>query len=402
MSTFGNLLFFARNWTISNLRLMSGAMGIGTEAKGLKGRALKNEMVKKLFPKSLKHEGLTGRQLQVASRMYQHHLTNSFSNIAVMYGLMQWFLMHGVNYLHEKGVIDGPVVKPKDAWGSNYLGFIGNLREYGPTAFDRIFDFRTGVIDNEGKEILLNLPFYRYMRDIAGWVPGFEGPRKMLLKKLNPLLKGSIELLTMKHLPFGQDIIEPGAPVLEQFKQGALHIAGSFTPVAPVATLYEWTDPGTRRLGEILLPFAGATWPKRSQILTWESYRNQTSAEDKQAFRNRIGQDAYENDFMAQMKTKGSAGEYYAKEFRKFKQEQDWSEAHVKKEARAAASRGDLGEAQRILREGGLTGDQIRRFLQKYRYLKRWQRQQKYKRKRTKRSPYIGEDKLGEVLELGK
>ena len=150
---FLNGLFFARNWTISNLRLVSGAVGLQSEHA--------------LF---LGHKGLSKVEMKALQGEYIKHLVKGVMGLALF--------TNGLNALATGTSSFQHAYDPDKArWAmENPEG--------------HRLDVDLGMKDNKGRQIYIVMPLFRYMRDYFGW---FGEPMQTFWNKISPIGKQLLE-----------------------------------------------------------------------------------------------------------------------------------------------------------------------------------------------------------------
>jgi len=172
--------FLARNWTISNLRLLTGAIG----------------PMSNIIPiKALTRKEMSPADMQALAPHYIRHL------IKGMFGLIM--LTNLLNKL--------------------FTGKWALENEPGHKLDVKLGNFK----DNKGRDMYMVMPLLRYMRDYVGW--GTQ-PRQTLLNKMEPVMKTSLELLINRCMWQDRRIMHPDAPIPEKIKDAAEYALWSWTP----------------------------------------------------------------------------------------------------------------------------------------------------------------------------
>ena len=219
-----NHLFFARNWTISNLRLMSGAMGY-------RGQSPKTRL--------LQHRGLNKRQMAHLQTEYTKHLLKGVLGLVATNNLLNWVMTSTVE-TEEGGKFKGFDIKP----------------EKGRFAFEnppeKYLDAYTGLKDNKGRDIYLVNPLFRYIGDYFSW---YKDPRATLFNKMHPVPKTSMEMLANRSFWANKAIVQYPDIDPKKWEKRGMHALWSLTPAGQFAD-----QPGQARpFLERFVPFLG-TW----------------------------------------------------------------------------------------------------------------------------------------------
>jgi len=216
----GSIVFFARNWTFSNIDMVVKAATYGKKGLGMK--SLPREEQKRIGKDFTKHllKGIFGLLF--------------FSNLA------QLGFLTATNALKKRKTIKG---KPEPL----HLTFQNEKGHW--------YDVDTGLDNNKGQRIYVVAPFFRYIRDYIGWT---TEPGKTLYNKLEPMLKHSFEVLFNYSAWQHKQISRKGTPPLEAIKERASYFIKGITPSSVwagrpgyVPTWPEW-----------VMPFTG-TWIRR-------------------------------------------------------------------------------------------------------------------------------------------
>ena len=204
---FLNYAFFARNWTVSNARLVTGALGY----RGAKSDNLR----------FLSHRGLNKGEMQFLQEKYLSHLIKGMLGMIATTNIAQ-FAWTGLDSEEKKdGTVKYKFNKSKARWST----------ENDP---GHQLDFDTGKLDRKGGKIYITPPIFRYMRDYVGW---FGEPGRTLLNKVHPVPKFAIETLTNTYLWNDKKIVEypEETPPFEKAKLHANHAFQSLTPYGQFA-----------------------------------------------------------------------------------------------------------------------------------------------------------------------
>jgi len=204
-----NALFFARNWTISNLRLVTGATGLTPETK----------VLGKMFPKFLLHSGLSKNEMKALRGEYQKHLLKGILALLVSTNAINKAVTGHWSFENEEG--------------------------------HRI-DIDTGLKDKQGREIYITNPLFRYIRDYAGWT---TAPSKTVWNKLEPLLKQGIEQVINYSVWQKKPIAGQGLPIGKQLEKRIEYTLKGTTPLGSLAP----REGESRGWLEALMPLTG-TW----------------------------------------------------------------------------------------------------------------------------------------------
>ena len=196
-----NYLFFARNWTISNLRLGSGEAGY-------KGKNL---------PRFLSHKGLTQKEMKFLQEQYVSHIIKGVMGTIISANLLN-YAFTGIEKETDK---EGKVVsykfnKEKAHWSTE--------NEEGHE-----MDIDTGTYNRKGGKVYVENLIFRYIKDYFNWI---EDPKRTFLNKVHPVPKAAIEQLVNMTLWNNRKIIKyPDQMTMqEQAKKRAEHLLYSVTP----------------------------------------------------------------------------------------------------------------------------------------------------------------------------
>lgn len=229
------ILLFARNWTVSNLRLITGALSkAGTS---------------KILPGFLRHKGISPEEMKVISPLYRKHLAKGIIGLILSTVI--------VNSLIKSAQEEKPTVwVPWEAEEGHW------------------FDIDTGLRDKRGRKIYIKSPLFRYIGDYIGW--GTE-PTRTLYNKMEPITKNLIEQLVNYSAWQRKPITEKEG--VEGLKERVEYFARGTTPLG---TVYGVTQPAARGF-EKLIPLTG-TWVRHG-ISTDLTTRFQTlPRDDREAF----------------------------------------------------------------------------------------------------------------------
>ena len=196
-----NYLFFARNWTISNLRLVSGAAGY-------KGNNLN---------RFLSHKGLSPKEMKFLQEQYTSHIIKGVLGTIISANLLN-YAFTGVEKETDK---DGKVTgykfnKEKAHWSTE--------NEEGHE-----MDIDTGTYNRKGGKVYVENLIFRYIKDYFNWI---EDPLRTFLNKVHPVPKAAIEQIINMTLWNRRKIVKyPDQMTMkEQATKRAEHLLYSVTP----------------------------------------------------------------------------------------------------------------------------------------------------------------------------
>ena len=192
-------LFFARDWTASNLRLITGALGVrpGTKIRmPLTGEEIK---VGELLPQWMTHKGLSPEQMRALQTSYFRHLTKGIAGLLLSTNLINYALTGHWAFENEPG-----------HW----------------------LDIDLGIKDKQRREVYIVNPLFRYIRDYFGW--GSE-PHKTMWNKMEPLLKQGIEQIINHSVWQNKPIYEPGLSFGLKAQRGLEYFLKGITPLGSLA-----------------------------------------------------------------------------------------------------------------------------------------------------------------------
>lgn len=215
-----NALLFARNWTVSNLRLISGALGWQNPNY-----------------KFLAHKGVTTKEMRALQKEYAHHLIKGTLGLVI-----------SSNAIQAMATSTDGFTKPPD---KSKITYTWNNPE------GHKLDVYMGIKDEEDRDIYVVSPLFRYMRDYASW---WGEPRRTALNKMEPMLKRSLEtffnFVEWKRKP----IVDGGAEGIEKLQDWMVSSAFSLTPIGQYGGLVGVERPGEySNWYEALTPYLG-TW----------------------------------------------------------------------------------------------------------------------------------------------
>jgi hypothetical protein len=225
--TVGSTFFLARNWTISNLRLLTGAMG-----------PLSN-----VIPgKALTRKGMSQGDLKALAPHYIKHLIKGMFGLIILTNLLNKLIAGKWAFENEPG---------------------------------HKMDVSLGAKDNKGRDIYIVMPLLRYMRDYIGW--GTQ-PWQTLRNKMEPVMRTSLELLFNHSLWQNRRIMHPEASMPEKIKDAAEYALWSWTPFDQFMD----SENETKTRLQKLMYFTG-TWVRRGSSISSHSY-NTLRKEEKVEF----------------------------------------------------------------------------------------------------------------------
>ena len=225
-----NIFLFARNWTVSNLRLLSGGApgGLG----GAKG-----------MPGWLRHKGLTEDEAKKLTPLYEEHLAKG------VLGLVLQVIV--ANTLIKSWKEGKPSIWiPWEAEEGHWLDIDSQMR------------------DNRGRKIYIKPPLFRYMGDYIGYYALARGDPKVLQNKMEPITKQLVEQF-VNYSMWQRKKISEGEGLEALGERGLYFLRGT----TPAGTVYGVTSPATETW-EKFLPLTG-TWARHGispeLILRYES-----------------------------------------------------------------------------------------------------------------------------------
>jgi hypothetical protein len=205
-------LMFARNWTVSNLRTLTGALGTKSKSG--------------LVPKPLRFEGLNDAQLKAMGQQYRKIILKGVVGSIVSANMLQaMFLKANDQPFHP-------------TW-ENEEG--------------HRMDIDTGTSFPTGGERFIRNWLFRQIDDYAKLLEGDID--KFTLSKMEPIMRTLIEEVGNTKLHAGERIRKRGMTTAEKAEATAKHIVGGITPLQSFTgredRVRDWID--------IALPFTG-TW----------------------------------------------------------------------------------------------------------------------------------------------
>ena len=220
--------FLARNWTMSNLRLLTGAIG---------------PMANIIPIKALTRKDMSPADMKLLAPHYIRHLIKGMFGLVMLTNLLNKLLTGKWALENEPGhKLD---VK------------LGNAK------------------DNKGRDIYVVMPLLRYMRDYLGWA---TQPRRTLWNKMEPVMKTSLELLINHSMWQNRKIMHPESPIPEKIKDAAEYALWSWTPFDQF--LDSENEVKTRL--QKMMYFTG-TWIRRGSSISAHSFST-LRAEEKVEF----------------------------------------------------------------------------------------------------------------------
>jgi len=208
-------LMFARNWTVSNLRTLTGATGGFARSQ--------------VLPKFLRFEDVTDAQLKAMSSQYRRVIIKGVIGAVVSAEAVQMMLQK--------------INSPDD------VHHIWENEE------GHKLDIDTGIIDAKGRKVYIKNWLFRQITDYAALMEGHV--IEFSKAKAEPIMRSIAEVVINADYR-GEKIRKKGATRLESAKAVAMHM---FTGMTPVDT-FTGREGEVRSLVEKLLPFTG-TWVRR-------------------------------------------------------------------------------------------------------------------------------------------
>ena len=189
-------VFLAKNWTLSNLRLVTGATGTFSNAKWGKG-PLKG---KNILPQALRHTASTNAELRVMQSHYIAHLVKGMFGLIVIQNLLQFIV---------------------SKWKDEEFHHTFKNEE------GHHFDIDMYSYDDKGRRRYTQGVFFRYMSDYIHWI---KSPPQTFRNKMEPVLKTTIETAFNQSFFTGQPIAPPGATNWEAAWMYPKYVFKSLTP----------------------------------------------------------------------------------------------------------------------------------------------------------------------------
>jgi hypothetical protein len=214
---FLNALFFARNWTISNMRLVTGALGVQSP-----------------HAQFLAHKGLTKAEMQALQGEYAKHLIKGVLGLTLFANAMNK-MATGTSGFQES------YDPEKATWAmQNDPG--------------HRLDVNLGVRDKKGRQVYVVMPLFRYMRDYFSW---FGDPLTTFYNKMSPLWKQTLEQGFDYSLWSRRRITARGADWKANAKRRLTHFIEGISPASQIPW---YQRPGeVKDIYEQLAPLVG-TW----------------------------------------------------------------------------------------------------------------------------------------------
>jgi|TARA_Y100000310_G_scaffold276896_1_gene294379 hypothetical protein len=233
-----NAMFFARNWTISNVRIVSGAMGVTDPKIPAIPYILPKKVHGQPVARFLAHKGFTPEEMKSHQKEYAKHLVKSVVGL--------FTITNALNYIFTG--TEG-LTKKLDKKKAKY-------------AFENPeghrWDVDLGTTDKEGNRIYTVQPTYRYTRDYLGWA---SDPLKTFFNKMEPMLKMGLEQLFDYSVWASKNIEHPGATFAENAKRRLRYAFDGLTPAGQY-----FDRPGeVRNWYERLAPLVG-TWIRHGTV----------------------------------------------------------------------------------------------------------------------------------------
>ena len=250
-----NHFFFARNWTVSNLRLVTGMLGYRGTGTGGAG----------FDPRLLQHRGLNKKQMDFLQGEYAKHLIKGVIGLVATNNILNWMMTSTVE-VDDKGQFKEFKIDPSK----------GRFAFENPP--EKYLDAYTGMKDNKGLDIYLVNPLFRYIGDYFSW---YKDPTRTIFNKMHPLPKTSMELLANRAFWSGKQIVKFPKYDINKTRKYIEHGLYGLTPAG------QFVDrPGVfRPFLERLLPFLG-TWVRHGiagddENLTYGSKMNEYMREKR-------------------------------------------------------------------------------------------------------------------------
>ena len=200
-SRFLSFLFFARNWTISNMRLISGSMGY-------RGKNL---------PRFLSHKGLSQKDMKFLQEQYSSHVIKGVLGTIISINMLNYAFTGIKEVLDETGKLIGYTWdKAKAHWATD--------NEEGHE-----MDIDTGTYNRKGGKVYVENLIFRYIKDYFNW---YGDPVRTFLNKVHPLPKAAIEQIINMTLWNQRKIIQypDQITMAEKVKKRTEHLLYSVTP----------------------------------------------------------------------------------------------------------------------------------------------------------------------------
>jgi hypothetical protein len=282
----------ARNWTVSNLRLLTGAMG----------------SISNIIPgKMLTRKGMTNADLQALAPHYIRHLVKGIFGLFIMTNILNKLLT--------------------DKWAlENEPG--------------HKLDLNIGMKDSKGRDMYVVLPVLRYIRDYLGWA---TEPQRTLWNKAEPVMKTSLELLVNHSVWQNKQIMKPGAPTIDRVKAAAEYAFESWTPFDQFLD----TDNEVKTTLQRLMFFTG-TWVRRGSSASATVF-NTLRMEDKVEFLRTLNPKQV-NELYGQLAIGRIYGEV-AKKLYDFRNKMDYAKEKIDADIDKLLTGGDFPEAIQLMIE---------------------------------------------------
>lgn len=361
-------LFFARNWTISNLRLITGALGMTRNAgiagtKNLFGTpATAADMASGMWNKVpglnkfgvfdfLRHGGIGRREMELIQGRYVKHLVKGVSALVASGSIFQVMLCSMMNQLRDRGILDA------NEWGPNVPvhGVFSNPAGHKLDVF-------TGLVDSKQRPVYMTNFLFRYIRDYFKWM---AEPVKTLYNKMEPVSKGMAESLinysvwrAEKITPEGEKVAAadwmeargiPGArivgPMAARAFGGGKYILESATPAEAL-----WGVPGYDRSAWEWLPHLAGTYLRKGltlEVTSWKTLRS----DHKYQFYNTLS-NKEKGDMFKQWQSGLFKGEV-ARKLLEYRQKWDYDKSKIDDQIDELLQAGRWDEAYRLAATSG-------------------------------------------------
>jgi len=293
-SSIGRYMFFARDWTASNLRILSGAMGVS-----------ESTMVLRAF----RHTGLTEREVEAVKPLFKKHLAKGVFGLYTFTDMLQW----GMTKLWDE--------KPQHIW-ENPEDFKGYAK--------------SGLKNNRGVDMYVMPPWFRYIHDIVNWNPITGKPVETFINKLNPLFKNITEALINYHLHFNKPLVEEGAPTWDNIAKRAYHVFA----VLPEEHLLGLEGTPRIRTWQEKAIVATGTWMKSGPSVNFNSFDNLTGV-DKLQLMSKMNTDEVAKIFESQITKQPIEGNAALKIIR-YKQKKEYERGEKDYKMEELLQRGNL------------------------------------------------------------
>ena len=286
--------FLARNWTISNLRLITGA--IGSMANIIPGKALTRK-------------GMSQADMKALAPHYIRHLIKGMFSLILFTNILNKLIT--------------------DKWAlENEPG--------------HKLDIDTGTKDNKGRKIYVVMPLLRYMRDYVGWG---TAPLQTLRNKMEPVMRTSLELLVNHSVWQNKQIMNPNSPLPDKLKDAAEYALWSWTPFDQFMD----SENEVKTTLQKLMYFTG-TWVRRGSSIGATSF-NTLRTEDKMEFVRTLNPKQI-NELYGQLAIGRIYGEV-ARKLYEFRGKKDYAKEKIDDDIDKLLTGGDITEAIQLMVESG-------------------------------------------------